>query len=116
MGATRPSGSVAVALSGGGKRASLFALGSLLALHESGLHVDAPLTMVTSVSGGSITNAAIAATCDMRETSVDDFRAIALGVENELSQHRHMYTIRQIVLFWLAVALLPLVIPSERLL
>jgi hypothetical protein len=46
---------VAVAISGGGYRASAWGLGVLWALVDSGVHRD--VTMISSVSGGSLTNA-----------------------------------------------------------
>jgi hypothetical protein len=46
---------IAVAISGGGYRASAWGLGVLWALADSGLNTD--VTMVSSVSGGSLTNA-----------------------------------------------------------
>jgi hypothetical protein len=44
-----------IALSGGGHRASLLSLGALLYVVDSGM--NARVRTVTSVSGGSITNA-----------------------------------------------------------
>jgi hypothetical protein len=52
---------VAVALSGGGHRASLFGLGVLLALVDLGL--NRLVTQVVSVSGGSITNGRCQSSC-----------------------------------------------------
>ena len=49
---------IALALSGGGFRAMVFHLGALLRINEVGLL--AKLTRVSSVSGGSITAAALA--------------------------------------------------------
>ena len=49
---------IALALSGGGYRATLFALGSLWYLNESGLL--ARINRITSVSGGSIISAFLA--------------------------------------------------------
>lgn len=46
---------IAIALSGGGHRASLFSLGVLLALVD--LRLNRQVSYVASVSGGSITNA-----------------------------------------------------------
>ena len=51
-----------VALSGGGLRASAYALGALLYLVHSGLNVK--VKNISSVSGGSITNAFVACECD----------------------------------------------------
>jgi hypothetical protein len=44
-----------IAISGGGHRAALFALGVFLYLHDSRRNAD--VTTITSVSGGSFTNA-----------------------------------------------------------
>ena len=56
-------GAFAVALSGGGTRAALFAVGGLLALVDRGL--GEKILQVASVSGGSITNAYIAQRCNL---------------------------------------------------
>jgi predicted acylesterase/phospholipase RssA len=53
--------SISIALSGGGIRASLFSLGSLVALVQTG--ENSKVTQISSVSGGSITNAAVAQSC-----------------------------------------------------
>jgi transposase-like protein/predicted acylesterase/phospholipase RssA len=50
---------IGIALSGGGYRASLFALGSLMYLHEACLLANSPrrrIAAIVSVSGGSVTN------------------------------------------------------------
>ena len=49
---------IGIALSGGGHRASIFSLGALLYLVDSGRNVD--VKTISSVSGGSITNAFLA--------------------------------------------------------
>jgi hypothetical protein len=51
-----------VAISGGGHRASLFGLGALLYLADSGLNAD--VTSIASVSGGSLTNGYVGAHVD----------------------------------------------------
>jgi predicted acylesterase/phospholipase RssA len=51
--------SIGIALSGGGHRASVFALGALIYLVDSGRHRD--VRSIASVSGGSLTNAYFAA-------------------------------------------------------
>jgi hypothetical protein len=51
-----------VAISGGGHRASLFGLGALLYLADSGLNAD--VTSIASVSGGSLTNGYVGAHLD----------------------------------------------------
>jgi hypothetical protein len=56
---------LAIALSGGGHRATLFALGALLALVDRGLNKR--VVQIASVSGGSITNAFVAQRCDFNK-------------------------------------------------
>lgn len=56
---------LALALSGGGHRATLFALGALLALVDRGLNKR--VVQIASVSGGSITNAFVAQRCDFNK-------------------------------------------------
>jgi hypothetical protein len=51
-----------IAISGGGHRASLFGLGALLYLADSGLNAD--VTSIASVSGGSLTNGYVGAHVD----------------------------------------------------
>jgi predicted acylesterase/phospholipase RssA len=63
---------VAVALSGGGHRATLFGLGALLYLVDSG--VAKHVVSIASVSGGSIVNGLVAQEVDFRNTSPEAFR------------------------------------------
>lgn len=63
--------SVGVAVSGGGHRAALWALGVLLYLVDAG--VNRRVRAISSVSGGSITNGAIARHVDYRATDSDAF-------------------------------------------
>jgi hypothetical protein len=51
-----------IAISGGGHRASLFGLGALMYLADSGLNAD--VTSIASVSGGSLTNGYVGAHLD----------------------------------------------------
>jgi hypothetical protein len=59
----------AVAVSGGGHRAALFGLGALLALAQT--KVNTRVTSIASVSGGSLTNAAIATRLDYRQVDYE---------------------------------------------
>lgn len=67
-----------MALSGGGHRATLFSLGALLYLVDAGCSklVDS----VVSVSGGSITNAAVAHGCDFPSVDVEEFDHVAARI------------------------------------
>jgi hypothetical protein len=62
-------------MSGGGHRAALWGLGTLLYLVDSGLHRD--VTTISSVSGASITNGVVGKTVDYRSPKTDpaSFRA-----------------------------------------
>src|SRR5262245_25025768 len=65
---------LALALSGGGHRATLFAMGALLALVDRGLNKR--VVQISSVSGGSITNAFLAQRCDFNKLApgeLDEF-------------------------------------------
>jgi hypothetical protein len=62
-----------VALSGGGHRATLYALGALEYLVDAGLARD--VVAVASVSGGSIANGRAAQEVDLRTVTAADFRA-----------------------------------------
>ena len=62
---------LALALSGGGHRATLFALGALLALVDRGL--NRRVVQMASVSGGSITNAFVAQRCDFNKLKSGEF-------------------------------------------
>ena len=64
-----------VALSGGGHRASIFGLGALLYLVDAERH--SRLTAVSSVSGGSITNAFIGQHCDLATVTQAEFDVVA---------------------------------------
>lgn len=63
--------STAVALSGGGHRASIFGLGVLLYLYEA--KKNESVVSISSVSGGSITNGYIGKECDFRSGSSVEF-------------------------------------------
>lgn len=62
---------VAVALSGGGHRASLFGLGVLLYLADAGKNAE--VTSISSVSGGSLTNGYVGQAGDFRQRDGTDF-------------------------------------------
>lgn len=66
-----PLSKVAVALSGGGHRATLFGLGALLYLVDSGVARD--VVSIASVSGGSIVNGLVAQEVDFRTTTPNEF-------------------------------------------
>lgn len=63
---------LALALSGGGHRASLFGLGALLYLVDAGKAAD--LCSVSSISGGSLTNGFVGLNTDLSTTTAQTFR------------------------------------------
>jgi hypothetical protein len=73
-----PGKKVAVALSGGGNRACLFALGALLYLVDAGKGPD--LSSVASVSGGSLANGAVAQDLDLTSAGPGDLDKTAARV------------------------------------
>jgi NTE family protein len=77
----QPSDGIALCMSGGGYRAMLFHLGSLWRLNE--LHYLSKLNMVSSVSGGSITNGALA----MNWSKLGfDANGLALNFDQQVTQ------------------------------
>lgn len=78
-------GTIGLALSGGGVRAALFSLGVLLYLVQS--RHNRRIAMVTSVSGGSITNAAVAAAGDLSEMTPESFAPVCCRLARRLTKH-----------------------------
>ena len=69
--------SLAVALSGGGHRATLFVLGALMYLVDA--RANSYVTSIASVSGGSLTNGLIGQNVNFRETDGTEFRSRVAG-------------------------------------
>jgi predicted acylesterase/phospholipase RssA len=75
---------VSVAISGGGYRASAWGLGVLRCLSDGAM--NAKVTMLSSVSGGSLTNAHAAwLATSYSELSADDYKAAARRLEDRLA-------------------------------
>jgi hypothetical protein len=91
-------GGFAVALSGGGHRATLATLGALMAIVDRGL--GPKVIQVASVSGGSITNAFVAQRCQLDKLGPGDLDSIAAELATTI--------IRKGVLTWREIALLAL--------
>lgn len=64
---------LAVSLSGGGHRATLFTLGALMYLADAG--ANAFVSSIASVSGGSLTNGFVGQTLNFRSADGESFRA-----------------------------------------
>jgi Patatin-like phospholipase len=70
-----PRREVGIALSGGGHRASLMALGALIYVVDA--KVNEEVGTIASVSGGTIANAFVAQECDFRTVTCEDFDHVA---------------------------------------
>ena len=79
----KPGETIGLALSGGGSRAALYSLGVLLYLVHSKLNEE--VRLISSVSGGSIVNAALSVTEDYSRVSPPDFDKIAGRLANRLA-------------------------------
>ncbi len=79
-----------VALSGGGHRAAVFALGVLLYLVRCGRNGN--VAHITSVSGGSITNAYVGLVGNYRNFDTDEFDQIAGALALQLSDRGSIYS------------------------
>ncbi|MGE0881754.1 MAG: patatin-like phospholipase family protein [Acidimicrobiia bacterium] len=74
---------IGVALSGGGHRAALFALGSLLYLVDAGKGPE--IATVSSISGGSLTNGFVGLTTDLTTATPEEFRTTITPLAKALS-------------------------------
>lgn len=72
-----PVKSLAVSLSGGGHRATLFVLGALMYLVDA--EANANVSSIASVSGGSLTNGLVGQEVNFRETDGAEFRQRVAG-------------------------------------
>jgi hypothetical protein len=93
--------SIAVTLSGGGHRASIFGLGVLIYLYE--IHKNQSVTSISSVSGGSMTNGYIGKECNFRNVTPDKFQQITSYLWNRLTSSGIVYAalITKIYIFFL---------------
>lgn len=75
---------IGLCLSGGGHRATLFALGALLYLVDAGRHRD--VREISSVSGGSLTNGFLAVQeLTLEEMDSTDFEAVAARLARQIA-------------------------------
>jgi hypothetical protein len=85
-----PSKGVAVALSGGGHRATLFTLGALMYVVDAGRAPDT--TSIASVSGGSLTNGFVAQTLDFQATNSAAFeREVVKPLAEQIAQRGTLF-------------------------
>jgi Patatin-like phospholipase len=83
--------SLEVALSGGGHRATAYALGSLLYLVHAKL--NGRVRNIASVSGASITNAFVASRCDFKHVEIDEFESVATELVSKVAR-RGLWSVR----------------------
>lgn len=85
-----PSTSLAIALSGGGHRATIFGLGALMYVVDAGRHRQT--TSISSVSGGSLTNGFVGKTLDFHQTTTDEFtREVAGPLAHQVAQRGTLF-------------------------
>jgi predicted acylesterase/phospholipase RssA len=107
---------IGVALSGGGHRASLWGLGALLYLVDSGSARE--VSSIASVSGGSITNGVVAQRVRFRETDPEAFREVVAPLARRLAvrgtfQHDGLSAPRKrAILVAMALSLLVFAVPG----
>jgi len=106
--------SLAVSLSGGSHRETLFVLGALMYLVDA--KVNTHVTSIASVSGGSLTNGFVGQTLNFRETNGADFRKrVASPLATQIAKSGTLFAplfskVYLVLLF--AAALLVLAIPA----
>ena len=81
--------SAALAISGGGHRASLYGLGVLLYLADVGKNAD--VVSISSVSGGSITNAYVGLRGDYPQQTRDEFRSVAGTLASQIANRGTLF-------------------------
>src|ERR1700676_821166 len=82
--------SLAVSLSGGGHRAALFGLGALMYLVDA--RINAHVTSIASVSGGSITNGFVGQKLDFRDVDGQTFRKeVASPLAAQIAKHGTLF-------------------------
>jgi predicted acylesterase/phospholipase RssA len=101
-----PEPKVAVALSGGGHRACLFALGALLYLIDAGK--GPAIASVSSVSGGSIANGVVAQGLDLGSAGPGDLGAIASRAAGQITSRGTLFGSAWTFIYLLLVGLVAL--------
>lgn len=106
----------AIALSGGGHRASLFALGVLLYLAEAGKSRE--VTSMASVSGGSLANGVVAQSLDYREAPPAEVEKVVARTARQITHKGTLFAawvtwayLVPVVAFGLAVMIIPWLLP-----
>src|SRR3954451_23217208 len=95
-----------VAMSGGGHRACVFALGVMLYLAEAGR--TGTITSVSSVSGGSFANGAIAQEIDLTSCTAADVERVAARVARRVAHKGVLFAAPVVGAYLAALVLLAL--------
>jgi hypothetical protein len=103
---------ISLAFSGGGKRAALYSLGALLALVRARRNGD--IDSVSSVSGGSITNAVIGSRLDLASVEPEQFDVIARDLRRELCEQRHTYRMSTLTIVFVILWAMTVYFPPTR--
>ncbi len=106
--------SLAVAMSGGGHRATLFVLGALMYLVDAKANAD--VTSIASVSGGSLTNGLVGQAVNFRQTNSDEFRnrvakPLATQIANSGTLFAPLFTKIYLIIL-VIVGILAVVVPA----
>ncbi|HLF92163.1 MAG TPA: hypothetical protein VJB14_01780, partial [Planctomycetota bacterium] len=94
---------IGVALSGGGHRAALFGLGVLLYLADSGKNRE--VTSITSVSGGSLTNAWVGQEVDYATVLTAEFEEAAGRLARRIARRGTLWASAGTWIYLLVLAL-----------
>lgn len=108
--------SIAIALSGGGHRATLFTLGALMYVVDSGRARD--VTSIASVSGGSLTNGFVAQTLDFQVADKAVFeREVVTPLASQIAHRGTLFApfLSRFYLLALGAGLLAALLPLWRL-
>ncbi len=104
---------IGVSLAGGGHRASLFGLGVLLYLahakREDNSTVNRDVTLISSVSGGSLANAFIAQSMDYRTATTKDVNWIASELASQIAQRGSLFATYLTWVYLIGLAVLAVV-------
>lgn len=114
---TSPVKSLAVSMSGGGHRATLFVLGALMYLVDA--KANEGVTSIASVSGGSLTNGLVGQNVHFRETNPTEFRErVASPLATQIAKHGTLFApalskiyVAVLVIFGLAAVIVPWILP-----
>ena len=109
--------SLAVSMSGGGHRATLFVLGALMYLVDA--NANAHVTSIASVSGGSLTNGLVGQNVHFRETNGTEFRErVASPLATQIAKKGTLFApalskiyVAALIIFGIVAVVVPWILP-----